>query len=121
MMKTFKLKSLIICFQSDDQFIQQDIPLIDGLIIDREDDHQQWVIEAYINQSYKNFFTLLRREQSKLILQVKITKETNDPAFFLCNIIGINDIGDNMNVLFKGTIIDQNDEVYGKWMQNIET
>lgn len=120
MMKTFKLKSLIICFENDERLVQQYIPIIDGLIIDREDDLQQWIIEAYMNQSYKDFFTLLNQEQSNLILQVKITKETNDPAFFLCKMIDMNDIENNMNVLFKGSIIDRNDEVYGNWIKKIE-
>lgn len=106
-MKTFQLKSLKILNRVNDDIIQHAIPLIDGLIIDREDNENQWVIEAYIDSSHQEYFTILRKKQKEIMLQVKITKESNDPAFFITEIIGMNEIGQNMNVLFKGAIIDQ--------------
>lgn|SRR5690625_2025060 len=106
-MKTFKLKSLNVLDKKDDDIIQHEIPLIDGLIINREDDENQWIIEAYTDHSYVEYFTALKNEQYGIMLQVKISKESNDPAFFSTKIIGINEIGQHMNVLFKGTIIDQ--------------
>lgn len=106
-MKTFKLKSLILLDRKNDALTQNVIPLMDGLIIDREDEENQWIIEAYIDHSYKKYFTALKNKQNEIMLQVKITKESNDPAFFKSNIIGINSIGQHMNILFKGTIIDR--------------
>ncbi len=90
--------------------LQQDIPLLDGLIINREDEQNQWVVEAYLDQSYREFFQNLRQKQ-EVLLQVKITKESNRPATFITSIIGINEIGKQMNVLFRGTIVDQQKEM----------
>lgn len=106
-MKTFKLKSLEIIENKEKNIIQNKIPLIDGLIINREDDDNQWVVEAYTVYDYVDYFKKLKEENNEIMIKVKITKESNDPAIFIMSIIGMNEIGTNMNVLFKGTIIDQ--------------
>ena len=80
------------------------IELIDGLIINREDEENQWIIEAYIDQKYLSYFKELQDKNEGIIVEVKITKETNDPATFITSMIGLNEIGAQMNVLFKGTI-----------------
>lgn len=105
-MKTFKLKSLMIIEDKNEDIVQEVIPLIDGLIINREDDDNNWVIEAFIDHTYLNYFKMLEEEKSQIMIEVKITKESNNPAIFITSIIGINEIGSSMNVLFKGTIID---------------
>lgn|SRR5690625_2168959 len=106
-MKTFKLKSLKVLDNKDDDIIQHSIPLIDGLIINREDHENRWIIEAYIKDSYEKYFSMLSEKDQDIMLQVKISKRSNDPAFFITKIIGMNKVGKNMNVLFKGTIIDR--------------
>ncbi|HLR80168.1 MAG TPA: YwpF-like family protein [Bacillota bacterium] len=113
-MKTFKLHSLKIINNEDADILQQSIPLLDGLIINREDDANQWLIEAYIEQNYLDFFQNLYSEKEEVLVQVKITKESNDPATFITVITGINEIGDHMNVLFIGTIVDQHKEIIEK-------
>lgn len=81
------------------------IDLIDGLVINREDEHG-WLIEAFTDRKYWDFFTSIK-DTKELMIQVKITREENDPAFFLTEIVSINEIGDNrMNVLFQGKIVD---------------
>ena len=112
-MKTFKLKALevIESTDSDKDILQHQIPLLAGLIINREDDHYQWVIEAYIDKKYEAFFTRLKETREEIMVQVKITKQSNAPATFITSIIGMNDVGDNMNVLFMGTIIDKQREI----------
>lgn len=106
-MKTFKLSSLEIIENKEENIIQNKIPLIDGLIINREDEGNQWVIEAYVALSHIQYFKQLREENNEIMVKVKITKESNDPAIFITTIIGINEIDAQMNVLFKGMIIDQ--------------
>lgn len=106
-LKTFKLISLKVLEKKNENIIHRVIPLIDGLIINREDNENQWIIEAFIDQSYEPYFNELRDDKNEVMLQVKISKESNDPAFFITKIIGMNRIGKNMNILFKGTIIDQ--------------
>jgi len=105
--KTFKLKSLDIFDQKEDEILQHSIPLLDGLIINREDDQDQWTIEAFIDKSHLPFFEKLKEETEEIMLQVKITKESNEPATFITSFIGINEIGENMNILFVGTIVDR--------------
>jgi len=103
-MKTFMLKAIDIIENSS----RKKVELIDGLIINREDEENQWIIEAYIDQKYLNYFQELQNQNEKVMIEVKITKETNDPATFITSMIGLNKIGTQMNVLFKGTIaVDQ--------------
>ncbi|TFJ94479.1 YwpF-like family protein [Lentibacillus salicampi] len=110
-MKTFQLKSLKIIDNESADMLQQSIPLVDGLIIDKEDEENHWVIEAYVEKTYADFFQNLRSHHEEVMVQVKITKESNDPATFITAITGINDIGDRMNVLFIGSIVDQRKEI----------
>ncbi|UJL47778.1 hypothetical protein KFZ58_07975 [Virgibacillus sp. NKC19-16] len=105
-MKTFKLKSLEIIEQRDDNLMPKKIPLKDGLAINREDDNNQWVIEAFIDYSYLDYCKDLKK-RNEIMVQVKITKESNEPATFITSIIGVNEIGEHMNVLFLGSIVDR--------------
>ena len=106
-MKTFKLKSLKIIEDKNEDIISTDIALLDGLTINREDEENAWIIEAYTEQSYLDFFRRLQTENDEVLIEVKITKESNQPATFLTTIIDVNEIGDKMNVLFRGTIVDK--------------
>lgn len=104
-MKTFKMKKLEIVANKEEGIEQKHIPLEDGLVINRED-NIGWLIEAYIDRDYADYFHALE-EVEELVIQVKITREENDPAFFITKIIAINEIGDNrMNVIFQGNIVD---------------
>jgi hypothetical protein len=106
-MKTFKLKSLQIIEEKNEDITSTDIKLLDGLTINREDDENKWIIEAYMEQSYLPFFEKLQAENDEVLIEVKITKESNQPATFLTSVIGINVIGTKMNVLFRGVIVDK--------------
>ncbi|HEY4602346.1 MAG TPA: YwpF family protein [Cerasibacillus sp.] len=111
-LKTFKLKKLIVIEGVNDKQKRHKINLIDGLIINREDEQNRWVIEAYTTADYIDFFKRFEGREP-IQLQVKITKETNPPALFTTKMIGMNLMDDKMNVLFIGTIIDER-------MSNIE-
>ncbi|HLR41308.1 MAG TPA: YwpF family protein [Virgibacillus sp.] len=106
-MKTFKLKRLEIIEEKDEDIVLNNIPLVDGLTINKENDENTWVIEAYTDRKYLEFFRTLKEENDEVLIQVKITKESNDPATFLTSIIGINEIGSQMNILFDGSIVDE--------------
>lgn len=104
-MKTFKLKALEVLANEEDGIEQQKIVLQDGLVINREDE-LGWLIEAYIDQKYKAYFTAIEKIE-EIMIQVKITREENDPAFFITKIIDINLIGDErINVIFQGNLVD---------------
>ena len=104
-MKTFKLKGLQIVADEKKEIAPKKIPLIDGLIINREDDIG-WLIEAFIDTSYKAYFAELEGTE-ELMIKVKITREDNDPAFFITKLIAMNDISDaRVNVIFQGDLVD---------------
>ncbi|WP_121639991.1 YwpF family protein [Virgibacillus sp. Bac330] len=109
-MKTFKLKLLNIMEEKTGEIIPNQIPLLDGLIIDREDENNQWTIEVYTDNSFQPYFEFLQKTKSEILVQVKISKESNDLATFITSIIGINEIGSNINVLFVGNIVDKRKE-----------
>ena|SRR5699024_158736 len=104
-MKTFKLKGLQIVADEKKDIAPKKIHLIDGLIINREDEFG-WLIEAFIDASHKAYFRELE-DTDELMIQVKITREDNDPAFFITKVIGINNISDGrINVIFQGDLVD---------------
>lgn len=106
-MKTFKLKELQIIDNMGEHIVKHPIELIDGLIINREDEKGQWTIEAYIEKKYFDFFKQIQMQQEKVIIEVRITKKSNEPATFITSIVAINEIENNMNVLLIGEIVDQ--------------
>ncbi|ASK63666.1 hypothetical protein CFK37_16625 [Virgibacillus phasianinus] len=106
-MKTFKLSSLEIVENKNDDIIQHEIPLLDGLVINKEDDQNRWVIEAFMKKAFVEDFRKLKEKDDTVMLQVKITKKTNTPATFITSILSVNEIGENINVIFMGTIVDQ--------------
>ncbi|GGB53529.1 hypothetical protein F3157_20880 [Virgibacillus dakarensis] len=118
-MKTFKLKKLEILESVEEDIIQHEIPLLDGLVINREDDLNRWVIEAYLDHTYQTFFEGLQENKDQIMIQVKITKESNAPATFITSIIGINLIGEHINVLFMGTIVDRQKGIIKDMLQEL--
>lgn len=104
-MKTFKLKGLEVMGNEQDGIEQKAITLTDGLVINRED-NGGWLLEAYVDEQYRSYFEKLINIK-EIMLQVKITREENDPAFFITEILSINEISkQKINVLFGGRVID---------------
>lgn len=99
-MKTFKLVSL--------QLVEEnglvDIELDDGLIINKEDEKSNWLLEAYIDKSYLDYFKKRADNNDELIIQVVITKRENDPAAFQTKITSINELENHISILFEGSL-----------------
>ncbi|MDY0406040.1 YwpF family protein [Virgibacillus sp. 179-BFC.A HS] len=106
-LKTFKLKKLRIVEGTGEELLYHHIKMIDGLIINREDDQDRWVIEAYTQMDQFPIFERLQQEREEFMLEAIITKENNTPVVFIGNLIGLNKMEENMNVLFMGKIVDQ--------------
>ncbi|WP_138415146.1 YwpF family protein [Aquibacillus sediminis] len=106
-MKTFKLISIDLIKTLEKEVRVCAFPILDGLIIDREDEDSQWVLECLLDKKYLTYFTSLKEANNELVLQAKITKETNQPATFLSTLIAINEMDQHINVLFKGKLSDQ--------------
>ncbi|MBB6454828.1 phosphoketolase [Salirhabdus euzebyi] len=116
-MKTFKLVSLDVLEKQGEELTNRPINLIDGLIINREDDKNRWLIESFVDKQYESFFHRAKEFDQELVLQVKITKETNQPASLMVKIVGINEIGSGINVLFMGTLINRKQEKVEEMLQ----
>lgn len=105
-MKTFKIVAL--------QIIEQDraknIPLADGLIINKEDDKGSWIIEAYIDEQYQALFEDIRSRKEKIEVRVIITHAANDPAPFTVRVHAVKPVGDHISVLFIGILSKRRDE-----------
>jgi hypothetical protein len=97
-MKTFKLISLQIIDDSD----ALDITLYDGLIINKEDERNRWLIEAYVDSNYHDFFTGLLESEKETPAQVVISKKENDPATFTTRVLSVKKIDGRLSVLFEG-------------------
>nr|WP_256558189.1 YwpF-like family protein [Halobacillus sp. A1] len=117
--KTFKLVSLDIVEEKNDDITQRRIKLNDGLIINREDDRGRWVIEAYVDNIYEEYFSSILQTEEELFIQVKITKSSNQPATFIAKVIDMNVIGNDMNVIFIGTMIDRRRENIEKVLKTL--
>lgn len=100
-MKTFKLVGLQVV--RDD--IEEDIPLIDGLIINKEDDKNRWLIETYIDKQYEPLFAELQQEHAEFRLQVVISNVNNDPANVIASVRSITPMNDRASVLMDGHIV----------------
>jgi fatty acid-binding protein DegV len=105
--KTFKLKELQIVDYESDTYQIISVPLLDGLIINREDDENQWLVEAYTENKFLELFREYKEKYDELIIHVRITTEHNELATCISSVIGVNEIGDHMNVLFLGKMADQ--------------
>src|SRR5699024_2709259 len=104
-MKTFKLKDLQIVENEEDDIKHHTVELADGLVINREDEFG-WIIEALINHQEKPHFEKLI-DKEEFMIQVKITREANDPAFFITKLLKINEISETqINVIFQGKVVD---------------
>ncbi|WP_400243973.1 YwpF family protein [Niallia sp. JL1B1071] len=99
-MKTFKLISLQIL--TKEKLIP--IKLIDGLIINKEDDYNHWLIEVYTDFSSIDFLDEALQKKEDLLVQAVITKKENDPAPFEVTILSIQKFGDKVSVLLEGTL-----------------
>ena len=105
-MKTFKLVSLQVV--EEEQLL--DIELVDGLIINQENDQGQWMIEAYMNKSYYDYFQKIAEQAQDLIVQVVITKKANSPAAFQTKIMTIKLLENHISILLQGKLMKTNND-----------
>ncbi|WP_407268184.1 YwpF family protein [Radiobacillus sp. PE A8.2] len=118
-MKTFKLISLNVLKETKETVSKNPIQLKDGLIIDREDDKNQWLVEAYVERSYEDYFRDLMNDNNIIILLAKITKESNQPATFMASISEITQIEDDITVIFFATLVDRKKGQFTKVLKSL--
>jgi hypothetical protein len=99
-MKTFKLISLEVV--EDDNSVE--VPLEDGLIINKEDEGSTWLLEAYSSLSLYDYFKKIYDEKRDIIVEAVITKKENDPAYFQTKISTLNKFENHIGVLLEGRL-----------------
>jgi len=97
-MKTFKLYSLDVV--EDDSSVE--VPLVDGLILNKEDDRSTWLLEAYTDLSLYDYFKKISEQNRDIIVEAVITKKENAPAFFQTKICSLLKFEKYISVLFEG-------------------
>ncbi|KAA0548552.1 hypothetical protein FZW96_08255 [Bacillus sp. BGMRC 2118] len=107
-MKTFKLVSLKISHPQN-HVIAQEVHLIDGLVINKEDDQRHWLIEMYVDKSHSEMFNKLKDEEQELRVDAVISREDNLPAPFIATVLSVSLMEDNMSVLLNGLIVSKLD------------
>ncbi|WP_428910074.1 YwpF family protein [Niallia sp. Krafla_26] len=104
-MKTFKLISLYVV----EEHGLKEINLIEGLVINKENDTRTWLLEAYVSVDYLEYFEELLKKDSPSTLQIIISRRENDPAFFYSQFLKINKLGNGrMSLLFSGYVKNSN-------------
>ncbi|MDR6999309.1 YwpF-like family protein [Neobacillus niacini] len=99
-MKSFKLVSLEVVENEN----SVEVPLHDGLIINKEDERMTWLLEAYTSLSLYDYFKKIQDEGREIIVQGVITKLENDPAFFQTKISTLNKFENHISVLLEGNL-----------------
>ncbi|WP_243387049.1 YwpF-like family protein [Bacillus kexueae] len=100
-MKTFKLVGLKVERKEQEGRIE-DIPIIDGLVINKEDGENSWLIEALISKRYRYYFERNAQNQSELRLFVTITKKNNTPAQIVAKVKSITPLEERISLLLEG-------------------
>jgi len=99
-MKSFKLYSLDVV----DDGNSVEIPLVDGLILNKEDEHSTWLLEAYTDLSLYDYFKKISEEDRDIIIEAVITKKENAPAYFQTKICSLLKFENHLSVLFQGQL-----------------
>ncbi|HEY9577792.1 MAG TPA: YwpF family protein [Pseudobacillus sp.] len=105
-MKSFKIAGFYLAEQDD----AQEIELLDGLIINREDDKQSWLIELFVHPKYEEMFREFEKQEDELKVQVLITHPNNDPALFSAQVRDLNTLEDGISVLLEGRLKQMRNE-----------
>ena len=100
-MKTFKLVSLQLL---PDNQSPTDIELLDGLIINKENEASSWLIEALVTYDQYDLFEKKMTGLDKLTISCIITKKDNLPAYFEATIAGIRKMDGFVSILLRGMI-----------------
>ena len=99
-LKTFKLISVQVLLE--DKIIP--IDLVDGLIINKEDENSKWLLEIYTTHEYIELFKKEKQQKGRLLVHAVITKKENDPAPFEVEILSIQIFNNTASILLEGNL-----------------
>ncbi|MDG5789930.1 YwpF-like family protein [Evansella sp. AB-P1] len=123
-MKTFKLCSLAILFdneQAEDELHLKgkEIPIVDGLIINKEEAEKNWLLDAVVTKEWKEFFEDYLKDKQKFMAEVTITKRTNDPATLVCKVKSINELKNHYSIHLDGVLVVKKDDLSDMLLRNL--
>lgn len=104
-MKTFKLVDLNVERVDKEEKSIEQFPLIDGLIINKEDGENHWLIEALVAKEHLSFFEQLQNSQTEAKVFVTITKKSNRPAQLTAAVKNIVKLEESIQVLIYGQMV----------------
>lgn len=104
-MKTFKLVDLNVERVDKEEKSIEQFPLIDGLIINKEDGENHWLIEALVAKEHLSFFEQLQNSQTEATVFVTITKQSNRPAQLTASVKNIVKLEESIQVLIYGQMV----------------
>lgn len=105
-MKTFKLCALSYTDEDKEQAFKS-FPLIDGLIINKEDEGKNWMIEALLEESQFQMLEESKSNEETLRISATISTEKNRPVPFMASVYSVNMIENNTHVLFNASRIEK--------------
>ena len=115
-MKSFRLVSLQI-ITADEQIVN--IELAEGLTINKEDEQNRWLIEAFVHSDHYAPFAKAIEAQDTIRMQATITKKENNPASFRAQVLTIKKVDDFYSVLFEGQIVSSHIEYTELLLENL--
>lgn len=122
-MKTFKLSSLMILFdheiKNDEEMKGKRIPLVEGLIINKEEAEKNWLLEAVLDSEWEEFFQNYLDTEQSFMTEVTITKSTNDPATLICMVKSVNKLEEHIVVHLEGMIVVRKEDLSDMLLKNL--
>ena len=100
-MKTFKMLS----FQMPAGDDWHHFPLEDGLLINQENSHNTWILEAFLPASERMVFEGLLSSGEVFEARAVISFPDNEPVLFRLVVTTVKEIRNCVSVLMKGTLI----------------
>ncbi|SDN31850.1 YwpF-like family protein [Alkalicoccus daliensis] len=122
-MKTFRLCSLIILFDeppAENESVRgKEIPIKEGLIINKEESEKNWLLEAVVHKDWKNFFEEYISRDQHVMAEVTITKRTNDPATLYCQIKAVHELQEHLSIHIEGRIVAKKEDLSDMLLRNL--
>jgi len=114
--KSFRLVSLQIV-TTEEQIVN--IELTEGLTINKEDEQNRWLIEAFVHSDHYESLAKAIEAQDNIRMQATITKKENNPASFRAQVLTIKKVGEFYSVLFEGYIVSNHFEYAELLLENL--
>lgn len=101
-MKSFRLCSLTVYVELNNQTTKHCIPLNDGLIINKECKDDLWLIEGLVHKDFYQFFNSVKKNNEPMVVEAIITSLDNTPASFAAKVRDLKFLTDQLQLLLDG-------------------